>query len=346
MNRRNFHSDNEARVAPEILAALLRANDGMAYSYGEDAISKRVHERFRDVFETELEVFPVVTGTAANALAVAQLAPSYGAVYCHEEAHIHTDECGAPELYSGGAKLIALPGEHAKIAPATLECALRHVGHLGVHESLPCALSISQATEHGAVYAPGELVELIRLAKSHGLRTHMDGARFANALVHLGVTPAELTWKSGVDLLSFGATKNGAMMAEALVVFDPALAHELGRRRKRAGHLLSKMRFVSAQLEAYLSDGLWLRLARHANAAAQAIASGVAGILGVEIVHPVQANEVFLKLEPPLATGLRDAGFEFHSRPRERDCYRFVTAFDTPDASVDALIQTLRSLAA
>jgi threonine aldolase len=343
--RRNFHSDNEAGVAPEILAALTRANDGMAYSYGADEISKRVRARFCELFEAELEIFPVVSGTAANALAIAQLAPPYGSVYCHEESHLNTDECGAPEHYSGGAKLVALRGEHARIAPDTLADALRRTGYLGDHECLPCALSVSEATEHGTVYTPAELAALSSVAKGRGLRVHMDGARFTNALAHLGVTPAELSWKAGVDLLSFGATKNGAMMAEALIVFDAALAHELGRRRKRAGHLLSKMRFVSAQLEAYVDDGLWLRLARHANAAAQAIASGVRAIDGVELVHPVQANEVFLRMPDVLAAGLREAGFDFYSWPRGDDCYRFVTAFDTPDGAVDGLLETLRRLA-
>jgi threonine aldolase len=343
MSRRNFRSDNEAGVAPEILAALARANDGTAHSYGADAITKRMHERFCEVFETQMEVCTLVTGTAANALALAQLAPPYGALYCHDEAHVNTDECGAPEFYSGGAKLMGLGGAHARIDVDLLASTLQHAGYLGDHECKPAALSVSQATERGTVYSRDELAALARVAKAHGLRVHMDGARFANALVHIGCTPAELTWKAGIDMLSFGATKNGAMMAEALLVFDPALAHELGRRRKRAGQLLSKMRFVAAQLEAYLHDGLWLRLARHANAAAQALAEGIEGIPDVQLVHPVQANEVFLRLAPALASGLRDAGFEFYRSPRTEDCYRFVTAFDTPMSAVESLLQSLRA---
>jgi threonine aldolase len=311
MERGNFNSDNEAGVAPEIVAAIARANAGMAHSYGEDALTARVRERLRTLFEApRMEVFPVVTGTAANALAIAQVTPPYGAVYCHEEAHVNTDECGAPELYSGGAKLIGLPGARAKIDPEVLARTLAYTGELGDHECLPCALSLSQATEHGAVYAREEVAELAGIAKRHGLRVHMDGARFANALVHAGCTPAELTWRAGVDLLSFGATKNGALMAEALLVFDPALATGLGRRRKRAGHLVSKMRFVSAQLDAYLEDDLWLRLARHANAAARSLAAGLAAIPGVEVLYPVEANEVFVRLSPVLARGLHEAGFE------------------------------------
>jgi len=343
MSGRNFRSDNEAGVAPEILAALARANEGTAHSYGADAITKRLQERFCEVFETRVDVLTLVTGTAANSLAVAQISPPYGAVYCHTDAHINTDECGAPEFYSGGAKLVGLGGAHARIDIDELARTLNHAGYLGDHECKPAALSLSQATERGTVYSRDELAALTRVARAHGLRVHMDGARFANALVHLGCTPAELTWKAGIDVLSFGATKNGAMMAEALLVFDPALAHELGRRRKRAGQLLSKMRFVSAQLEAYLEGGLWLRFARHANALAQALAEGVEGIPGAELVHPVQANEVFLRLAPALASGLRDAGFEFYRSPRTEDCYRFVTAFDTPMSAVESLLQALRA---
>jgi threonine aldolase len=343
--RCSFRSDNEAGVAPEIFAALSRANEGMAHSYGADALTRHLHARFCEIFETELELFTLVTGTAANSLAVAQIAPPYGAVYCHAEAHLNTDECGAPEFYSGGAKLVGLGGAHAKIDAGVLATTLHYAGHLGDHECRPCALSLSQATEHGTAYTSAEVAELSRIAKAHGLRVHMDGARFANALVHLGCTPAELTWKAGIDLLSFGATKNGAMMAEALVVFDAALAHELGRRRKRAGQLLSKMRFVSAQLEAYLDGGLWLRLARQANAAAQALAEGLEGIEGATLLHPVEANEVFVRLAPALAAGLYAAGFEFHRWPRTDDCYRLVTAFDTPMSAVEELLRTLRDLA-
>jgi threonine aldolase len=346
MSRRNFRSDNEAGVAPEILAALARANDGMAHSYGEDAVSERLQAHFCELFETQLRVFPLVTGTAANALAVAQLTPPYGSVYCHADAHLNTDECGAPEFYAGGAKLIGLPGAHAKLDPQVLGETLRYAGQLDDHECRASAVSLSQATEHGTAYTIDELTALCGIARTHGLRVHMDGARFANACAHLGATPAQLSWRTGVELLSFGATKNGAMMAEALVVFDPALAHELGRRRKRAGHLLSKMRFVAAQLDAYLEDGLWLRLARHANAAAQALSTGFAAIAGVELLHPVQANEVFLRLPAGLASALLEAGFEFHRWPRTDDCYRFVTAFDTPPEAVNALVRTARALAA
>jgi threonine aldolase len=240
----NFRSDNELNVAPEIMAALAEANDGSAHSYGDDVLTAGVKARFAEVFETDLELFPLVSGTAANALAVAQTTPPYGAVVCHEDSHLNTDECGAPEFYSGGAKLLALPGDNCKLDAGAVHDRIADAGHFGDHASRPMLLSLTQATEFGTVYTLDEIAALSRVAHEAGLRVHMDGARFANALVTLGCAPAEMTWKAGVDLLSFGATKNGAMMAEALVVFDPADAQELGRRRKQAGHLISKMRYL------------------------------------------------------------------------------------------------------
>ncbi|MEM9058758.1 MAG: beta-eliminating lyase-related protein, partial [Pseudomonadota bacterium] len=244
----NFRSDNESPAAPAVLEALLEANAGSAHSYGDDPYTARLQATFAELFETDVQVWPLATGTAANALAIAQLCPPYGATFCHEHAHLHTDECGAPEFFAGGAKLLPLPGAHAKIDADELARVLASAGMLGDHESMPAALSLSQATEFGAVYSLDELKALTGLAREHGLRIHMDGARFANAVASLDSSPAEVTWRAGVDMLSFGATKNGAVMAEALLVFNRDLADQLGRRRKRAGHLLSKMRFVSAQL--------------------------------------------------------------------------------------------------
>src|SRR6185312_1799022 len=239
-------------------------------------------------------VFPVATGTAANALALAALTPPWGAIYCHEAAHIQSDECGAPEFFAAGAKLLPLAGEDAKLMPATVEAALLERGV--VHHVQPSALSISQATEAGTLYRPAEIAALGALARRHGLALHMDGARFANAVAALGCAPADLTWRAGVDALSFGATKNGALAAEAVIFFDPAKAADLAYRRKRAGHLFSKMRFLSAQLDAYLADGLWLRNARHANAMAARLGQGLARLPGARLVHPVEANEVFVEL--------------------------------------------------
>ena len=341
----NFRSDNESPAAPEILAALQEANSGHAYAYGEDGITAGMRDRFRETFETDLEVFPVATGTAANSLSIAQLSPAYGAVFCHHEAHLHADECGGPEFYSGGAKVIPLSGELAKICPRTLRAALAKMEEMGIHESQPSAVSLSQATELGTVYKPDEIREISRIARGGGMGLHMDGARLANAVQRLGCTPAELTWKAGVDILSFGATKNGAMAAEAVVVFNNDRAAGLARRHKRAGHLFSKMRFMSVQLETYLKDDLWLQLAGRANRAADALSAGLGRLAGAQVLYPVEANEVFVKMPPPLADGLKEAGYEFHLWPGSRDHYRLVTCFATRVDEVKVLLALARRLA-
>ena len=340
----NFRSDNEAPVAPEIMQALAAANRGAAHAYGSDVHTAALGQRLRDVFETELAVFPLVSGTAANALAVAQATPSYGAVICHEDSHLNTDECGAPEFFSGGAKLLTLPGPDARLEPAAVAACVARTAHVGDHASLPRLLSLTQATEFGTVYALDEIRDLGAVARESGLRVHMDGARFANALVTLGCSPAEMTWLAGVDLLSFGATKNGAMLAEALLVFDPALAAQLGRRRKQAAHLISKMRFVSAQLNAYLEDDLWLRLAGHANAQAARLAAGLGAVDAVHVLYPVQSNEIFARMPSRLAEGLRRAGYEFYPWPGRHDVYRLVTSHSTTTAEVDGLVAAASSL--
>ena len=268
----NFASDNAAGVAPEILAAIARANDGAALAYGRDDWTKRVERRFAELFEREVAVFLVPTGTAANALALAHLTPPWGAVLCHAESHIATDECGAPEFFGGGIKLIGLPGAGGKIAPETLQDALEHGQWGGPHHVSPSVLSLSQVTEAGTIYRPHELRRLAEIAHGRGLAVHLDGARLANALARMNASPAEATWQAGIDALSFGATKNGALAAEAVVFFDPARGANMQERRKRGGHLVSKHRFIAAQMEAYLADGLWLRLARHANAMADRLA--------------------------------------------------------------------------
>ena len=335
----SFWSDNQTAVAPEIMEALIAANSGAAKAYGEDAMTGRLEALFSELFETEVRVFPLATGTAANALALTLLAPSYGAIYCHEEAHIQVDECGAPEFYSGGAKLVTLAGADGKFDAAALRARLGELQVGFVHHVQPAALSVSQSTELGAVYRPAELAALARLAAEHDLGFHMDGARFANALVRLGVSPAEATWRSGIDILSFGATKNGAMAAEAVVLFKPELAGRLGYLRKRAGHLISKMRFVSVQLEAYLADDLWLRNAAHANAMARRLADGLEALDGVRLAHPVEANEVFPTMPEGVITGLEAEGFGFYRwGGAEATTIRLVTAFDTSAADVDAFI--------
>jgi threonine aldolase len=338
----NFRSDNVTGIAPEILAAIAAANAGTAASYGADAITERVARRIAELFEHEVAVFPVATGTAANALALASLTPVWGAIYCHEVSHIQTDECGAPEFFSSGAKLLPLPGADAKLAPATVAAAMIEQGV--VHHVQPAAISISQATEAGTLYRPEEVAALSALARRHGLGLHMDGARFANAVAALGCSPAELTWRAGVDVLSLGATKNGALAAEAVVFFDPAKAADVGFRRKRAGHLFSKMRFLSAQLEAYLADGLWLRHAAHANRMAARLSAGLAGLSGARLQHPTEANEVFIELPEAAIEALAAAGFGFYRWGGPASpCLRLVTAFDTRAADVEAFIAGARA---
>ena len=341
----DFRSDNISGAAPEILEAVVRANDGTAGAYGEDDWTARVERRLQEVFETDCRAFPIVTGTAANALALALLSPPHGTVFCHEEAHIQVSECGAVELYTGGAKLLPLPGDHGKLAPETLSEALRCLPD--PDRTVPAAFSLTQITEVGTVYGTDEVAALSDIARAAGMGVHMDGARFANALVALGCTPAEATWKAGVDVLSFGATKNGALMADAIVVFRPELAETLTYRRLRGGHLLSKLRFVAAQLEAYLEGDLWLRLAAQANAAARRLAEGLAGVPGVELLHPVEGNEIFCHMPAALAEGLQNRGFLMHPwGPAGAGEMRLVCAFDRTEDEVDALLAAARQLAA
>ncbi len=334
----DFRSDNVTGAAPQILAALAAAGTGPRSSYGEDEQTRRVEAALRETFQTELAVCFVTTGTAANSLGLALLSPPWGLVYCHEDAHVAADECGAPEFYTGGAKLCPLAGEHGRIRAEQLAALLP--GGLGVVQQVqPAAISLSQATEAGTSYRPADIAAIAEVAHRHGLRLHMDGARFANSLVFLGTTPAELTWRAGVDVLSFGASKNGALAAEAVIVFEPSLAASLAFRRKRGGHLLSKMRFLSAQLEAYLADGLWLQLARHANAMAARLAAGLTGVPGVRLCHPVEANEVFVEAPEAMIRALLADGFQFYRWPGEHDArLRLVTAFDSRAADVDAFI--------
>jgi threonine aldolase len=337
----NFRSDNVSGIAPEILTAIAAANNGDAPSYGADLITDRVARRFTEIFEREVAVFPLATGTAANALALAAVTPPWGAVYCHEESHVQTDECGAPEFYAGGAKLIALPGADAKLSPAAVEA--RMIEQDVVHHAQPAAISISQATEAGTLYTPAEVTALGALARRRGLALHMDGARFANAVAALGCTPAEITWRAGVDVLSFGATKNGALAAEAVIFFDPAKAADFAYRRKRGGHLFSKMRFLSAQLDAYLADDLWLRNGRHANRVAARLADGLAQIAGARLRHPTQANEVFVELPEKAIRALAQAGFGFYRWGGESSlCLRLVAAFDSRLEDAEALIALAR----
>jgi threonine aldolase len=344
----NFISDNTAGAAPEILAALARANDGTAANYGDDEITARLTKKLSTLFEREVAVFPVATGTAANALALATLTPHYGAVLCHEGAHIYEDECGAPEFYSGGAKLVPIAGAHGKLTPESITAALGHFQRGVVHHVQPATISLTQATERGTSYSPAEVAAISRVAKKEDMSLHMDGARFANALAFLKCTPAEITWKSGVDAMSFGVTKNGALAAEAVIFFDPKRAADIEYRRKRGGHLFSKMRFLSAQIEAMLDDGLWLKLAGHANAMARRLSQGLAQLPNFALGHPVEANEVFARLPSRAAMeALLAAGAKFYpwGPISERPLIRLVCSFATREAEVDQFLAAAKRAA-
>jgi len=325
----DFRSDNTHGCSPEIIEALARANAGTMSSYGDDEITARVRDRCREIFESDLEVFPVLTGTAGNALSIAAMTPASGSIICHEEAHILLEELGASQFFTGGATLVPLAGANGKL----------NAGDVASVESFSC-LSFAQTTEAGTVYAVDEVRALCDAAR--GARVHMDGSRFANAVAALGCPPSDLTWRAGVDILSLGATKNGAMCVEVIVVFRKELAAALVPHWHRSGHRLSKMRFLSAQLEAYFSDDLWLRNARRANAAASRLAAGLRPHL--EIVRPVDSNFVFVRIPPPLVATLRERGFDFYDwQLFGADIYRLATAFATTDAEVDAFIETVRT---
>ena len=345
----NFASDNTAAIAPEILEGLLRASQGFVLGYGNDDLTRQVEQQLSELFEREVAAFLVPTGTAANALALAHVSPPWGAVFTHNESHIMTDECGAPEFFGSGLKLVGLPGVGCKVTPETLAAALvPYAGH-APHQVIPAAFSFSQASEAGTIYRPDEIAALAQIAHGRGMKLHMDGARFANALVRLNASPAEATWKAGVDVLSFGATKGGALAAEAVVFFDRAAAEHMGERRKRAGHLLSKHRFLSAQFEAFLANGCWLRLARHANAMADRLAAGLTAA-GRSPVWAVEANLVFVLLPKAVEARLRAAGARYYVRAsdslpdgttsgRNEVLIRLVASFATQESEVDRFIE-------
>lgn len=335
-----FLSDNSATTCPAVMDAVIAANQATPAAYDGDEWSKRLDGAFSALFGTECRVWAVSTGTAANALALSCLTPPFGAIVCHRDAHIQVDEAGAPEFFAAGAKLLLCEGEGAKLSPATLAAGLS--GLRGdVHQVRPSALSVSQATEYGRAYTPDELSRLCAEARARGLRVHMDGARFANVVAYLGCHPGDLTWRAGVDVLSFGAIKNGGMTAEAIVYFDPKLAAELPNRRKRAGQMPSKGRFQAAQLLAMISDEVWLNNARAANAKARAIGAAA----GKRLLHPVEANEVFLRLGPGEAERLRAAGYSFYDWGGAGSGEaRFVVSWDQAQSDVEGLCAAVTSL--
>jgi threonine aldolase len=331
-----LRSDNAAGVAPEILASVAAANVGSALAYGGDEWTLRLKERVRSVFEhPQAEVFPVTSGTAANALALAALCPPWGAVLCHETAHILQSECAATSMFSGGGAVRGLPGDEFRLTPAALERAFAATRWGDPHHSQPAVVSLTSPTDFGTLYSPAEVAALTATAKARGLRVHLDGARLANALDALGCTPAELTWRVGVDVLTLGATKNGALSTDAIVSFVPAVSQELVYRVKRAGHVASKLRFQSAQLDAYLSDGLWLRLAHRANASMARLATGLEQ-LGVELLGRPRVNMLFARLDDAAADRWAEAGLLFHRMAG--GLVRLVTSFQTTEAEVDSAL--------
>ncbi len=320
------------------MAALANGLAGAAPAYGSDPVTATLEPMFSDVFDCPVAVLPVATGSAANGLALSALAQPYGGVFCHEESHVAVDECGAPEFFTGGAKLILLPGDSGKIDPQGLEDAIGRANFRGIHGVLPAALSLTQLTEFGTSYSVDEITDLTAVAKRHDMAVHMDGARFANALVGLGVSPADLTWRAGIDMLSFGATKNGCLTAEAVVIFNPTdtQRQELDYRRKRAGQLLSKHRVLALQLQAYLADDLWLDLAQHANDQAARLAAGLGSVPGATLRHPVDGNELFVDLTSRLSDELTVQGVRMGRWPD--GAWRLVTSFATDPADVDRVI--------
>lgn len=345
----NFASDNTAPVLPGILDAIVEANKGYARGYGNDDWTGAVERRLAEIFEHEVAAFLVPTGTAANALALAHVTPPWGVVFCHADAHIVVDECGAPEFFGGGFRLAGISGRDGKIAPEALRTVLDGYGDHSPHQMVASALSITQVSESGTIYRIEEIAALCDVAKARALAVHMDGARFANALVRLNATPAQMTWRSGVDVLSFGATKGGALAAEAVVIFDPERAKFFAERRKRGGHLLSKHRFLAAQFAAYLADDLWLRAARHANATADRLGRELAAV-GLPPIWPVDANLVFVALPRTLDAKLRSAGAAYYVRPSEgltlppdRVLVRLVTSFATEAEDIDTFVKLCRT---
>jgi threonine aldolase len=335
----NFRSDNEAPVNQTIMQAIIDANKGCQESYGYDSYTIKLQEQMQQLFGCWCEVLPLTTGTAANSIATAMTTPPYGALYCSDNSHMHNDECGAPEFFSAGAKLIGISGENGKIDIELLEKTLADTGVHGEHECLPSAISITQSTEAGTLYSLDEIQQINKIKQKYGLYLHMDGSRIANAVAAMKCSIAELTWKNGVDVLSFGATKNGAMIAEALIIFNPKIGKEIKRRRKRAGHLISKMRFVSAQLLAYLKDDLWLELASCANQMAQAFYQALKGTHS--FIYPVQANEAFMRLPEADITRLQNLGFAFHIWPSSTDIIRLVFSHATMKNDVEKLIECI-----
>ena len=338
--RIKFASDNVAGACPEVLDAILKANDGDRAPYGDDEISKNLQDKFSEIFEKEVIVFPTSSGTAANALALSTMTPSFGNIYCHKLSHINVDECGAPEFYTGGAKLVNLNGVNGKITAEELNKSISGKGV--VHHTQPSSVSITQLCETGEAYELDEIKKISEIAHNHKLNMHMDGARFANALVSLDCSPAEMTWKSGIDVLSFGATKNGCLAAEAIIFFKPELVGNLPFLMKRAGHLLSKMSFVSAQLDAYITNEVWLRNAKHANAMGKKLSQGLDQHKNIELAYPTDANEIFVKIPKDIINQLNSEGYTINDDEWDGKAVRLVTAWNTSLSDIETFLNFIK----
>jgi len=334
-----FASDNVTSACPEVMNAVIEANSGISESYGDDEWSSRLKEKLSEVFETNVEVFLTVSGTASNALALSALAPVYGKIYCHELSHINTDECGAPELFTGGAKLNPMRSSNGRIKAKELDEIVRGSGN--VHVTQPSVVSITQSCETGTVYRLDEIREISTIAHKHKMSFHMDGARFANALVSLGVSPAEMTWRSGVDVLTLGGTKNGCLAAEAIIFFKPEMVGNFPFLHKRSGQLLSKMRFISSQLNAYISDDVWTRNAGHANAMAKILSEGLNAFSNINLAYPTESNEVFVHLPRDVIDYLNNSGYDINEEELDGKAVRFVTAWNTDPVDVSNLLDKL-----
>lgn len=334
-----FASDNYSGCCPEVMQVLNACNDGSEAAYGNDRWCAEACDRIRALFDHDCDTYFVFNGTSANSLALASCCQSFHSIIVHEKAHVETDECGAPEFFSNGSKLLLASGAEGKLDPSAVDRLVRM--RKDIHYPKPAGLSVTQSTELGTVYRPEELRVLSGLAKEHDLRLHMDGARFANALAHLGGSPADITWKAGVDVLCFGGTKQGMPMGEAVVFFNRELGKDFDRRCKQAGQLASKMRYLAAPWTVMLEDGLWLRYASHANACARRLGRELSALPGVELLFPVQANEVFVELPPPLFEGLRKRGWVFYAFIGEGGS-RFVCSWACQDAWIDALLADAR----
>ena len=341
----DFGSENTAPAHPAFVAAVAAANVGFATNFEAEEWTERATKSLREFFEHDtLEAFTVTTGTAANAIALGAMVPPYGMILCHWDAHIETDECGAPEMFSFGARQVPLPGEHGRLSPTSLDTYLSRARFGVVHSLQPAALSLTNLTEAGTAYTPEQIGELTEIARRYGLGVHMDGARFANAAATVGATPAQLSWKSGVDVLTLGTTKSGSLGVETIVSFNEKYSTPLAFLRKRSGHLAPKTRFLAAQLQAYMDDDLWLRNAQHANGMARDLAKGFQALPGVELIHPVEGNEVFAQMPESMASALSDQGVRFQRgwRPEPRH-HRFVCSWATNLVHVNEVVSIARA---